>query len=154
MNSMEDKSDNARACGCSTCACGGAKRDIIDNSAKPSTPKYIYIAGPYTIGDVGRNVANAVDVMHYLLDFGFIPYCPHLAHLAHLLNYRSYEDWLGLGMAWIKRCDALLRIEGESRGADAEVEFAESLGIPIYYDLSALVIQASWPKPLQYQMSI
>ena len=148
MNNMRDRSDS---CGCSSCTC---ERDIIDDSTKPSTPKYIYIAGPYTIGDVGRNVANAVAVMDYLLDYGFIPYCPHLTHLAHLVNHRSYEDWLDLGKAWVKRCDALLRMDGESRGADVEVEFARSLNIPIYYNLSALITQSRGLKLFQYRMAL
>tara|TARA_R110002051_G_scaffold227845_1_gene290102 strand:- start:3440 stop:3796 length:357 start_codon:yes stop_codon:yes gene_type:complete len=35
----------------------------------------------------------------------------------------------------LKKCDAILRIEGESKGADQDVEIAKELGLKIYYDL-------------------
>jgi hypothetical protein len=38
----------------------------------------------------------------------------------------------------IERCDAVLRIAGESRGADMDVERARELGLPIYRDASEL----------------
>ncbi len=35
----------------------------------------------------------------------------------------------------ITKCDAILRIEGESRGADQDVKIAKELGLKIYYSL-------------------
>tara|TARA_R110000796_G_scaffold183498_1_gene299893 strand:- start:25865 stop:26224 length:360 start_codon:yes stop_codon:yes gene_type:complete len=35
----------------------------------------------------------------------------------------------------LKKCDAILRIQGESKGADQDVAIAKSLGLKIYYDL-------------------
>ena len=35
----------------------------------------------------------------------------------------------------LKKCDAVLRIDGESTGADQDVELARSLGIPVYFTL-------------------
>lgn len=35
----------------------------------------------------------------------------------------------------LQRCDAVLRLPGESRGADQDVAIAESRGLPVYYAL-------------------
>lgn len=35
----------------------------------------------------------------------------------------------------LTKCDAILRIEGDSKGADQDVEIAKGLGLKIYYDL-------------------
>lgn len=35
----------------------------------------------------------------------------------------------------IKRCDAILRLKGESNGADEDVRLAKIMGLPVYYDL-------------------
>ena len=35
----------------------------------------------------------------------------------------------------LTKCDAVLRIQGESKGADQDVKIAADLGLKIYYDL-------------------
>lgn len=35
----------------------------------------------------------------------------------------------------LTKCDAVLRIEGDSNGADQDVKIAEEMGLPVYYDL-------------------
>ncbi len=35
----------------------------------------------------------------------------------------------------LTKCDAVLRIEGESKGADQDVKIAKDLGLQVYYDL-------------------
>src|SRR5688572_44925 len=35
----------------------------------------------------------------------------------------------------LKKCDAVLRIEGASKGADEDVKQAKALGLPVYYKL-------------------
>lgn len=93
--------------------------------------KRIYIAGPYTGGDVARNVANAMDAAHALLDMGLKPYVPHLSHYLHVHQAREYEEWMALDLAWLDVCDALLRLPGVSPGADREVARMEELGRPV-----------------------
>jgi hypothetical protein len=97
----------------------------------------VYIAGPYTTGDVSANVAHALEVYHQLLDRGHTPYCPHLSHFAHLLRQRPYEDWMRLDLAWLKECDVLLRLPGESPGAEVEEDAAFSI-MPVVYSLDQL----------------
>ncbi len=36
----------------------------------------------------------------------------------------------------LTKCDAILRIEGASKGADQDVELGKKLGLKIYYDLN------------------
>ncbi len=92
----------------------------------------IYIAGPYTQGDVAVNVRNAVLAANEVLDAGHTPFVPHLTHLWHLITPRPYEDWLCLDIKWLKICDVVIRLPGESAGADEEVAVAERLNIPVF----------------------
>ncbi len=39
----------------------------------------------------------------------------------------------------ITRCDAILRIEGASKGADGDVKFAEDMGMAVYYSLDEIL---------------
>jgi hypothetical protein len=36
----------------------------------------------------------------------------------------------------IERCDAVLRVPGESKGADEDVRLARERGLPVYFDLA------------------
>ncbi|MDX2139024.1 MAG: DUF4406 domain-containing protein [Chloroflexota bacterium] len=36
----------------------------------------------------------------------------------------------------IERCDAILRLPGDSKGADNDVRLAHARGIPVYYDIA------------------
>lgn len=38
----------------------------------------------------------------------------------------------------LTKCDAILRITGESKGADQDVELAKELGLKVYYDLDEI----------------
>ena len=96
----------------------------------------IYIASPYTKGDPAINVKIQMDCANRLMDLGFSPYVPLLCHFLHMANPRPYKDWMELDLDWIRVCDYLLRLPGESPGADREVEFAKSLNIPVVYSLA------------------
>lgn len=91
----------------------------------------VYIAGPYTGGDVARNVANAILIGDAVLKLGHTPHVPHLNHFWHLLHPGGYEQWMGLDLEWLAVCDVLLRLPGESPGADREVAEARRLGLPV-----------------------
>jgi hypothetical protein len=45
----------------------------------------IYVAGPYTKGDVAVNVRNAFEAANRLADVGFAPFVPHATHFWHML---------------------------------------------------------------------
>jgi hypothetical protein len=70
---------------------------------------------------------------------GCIPFCPHLTALWDFVDQSmGYEDWMQICFAWIPQCHGVMRIPGESSGADREVAFAESLGIPVFYSLDEI----------------
>lgn|SRR3990167_427647 len=92
-------------------------------------PKRIFLSGPYTHGDVAVNVRTAIEAASKLTDAGYIVYLPHLSHFWHLLCPRPYEDWLKLDLAWLELCDAIVRLDGYSPGADGEIEEAKRRGI-------------------------
>jgi nucleoside 2-deoxyribosyltransferase len=108
--------------------------------------KHVYVAGAYSAPDAERiqlNVDKAIDVGNRLIDHGLFPYVPHLSHYQHARKPRHYEDWMALDFAWVRRCDALLRLEGDSSGADREVAFANANGIPVFHAVSEVIAWAT-----------
>lgn len=104
--------------------------------------KKIYIAGPYTGGDVAQNVRNAIEAANVLIENGFAPYVPHLSHFQHMLYPQEYEKWMEIDLVWVDTCDALVRLPGLSPGADREVEFATKIGIGVYIGLEDFLVRA------------
>lgn len=92
----------------------------------------IYIAGPYTSGDTAKNVRIAIYEGDYVSRLGHIPFIPHLTHFWHFLIPHDYEFWMYQDEQWLLSCDAILRLKGESAGADREVAKAIELGLPVY----------------------
>jgi hypothetical protein len=39
----------------------------------------------------------------------------------------------------ITKCDAILRMEGDSTGADNDVKVAQQLGVPVYYHIEHII---------------
>lgn len=94
----------------------------------------IYIACPYTKGDVALNVRTSIVVQDYLESLGHMVYNPLLSHFQHLIRpHLDVNYWYQRDLRWLRECDAVLRLEGESVGADREVETAKDLNMPIYY---------------------
>lgn len=110
-------------------------RRALALSSKPR----IYLAGPYSKGDVVKNIQKAVTMADIIAERGGIPFVPHLMAFWHLAYPRPYEFWLEQGLAWVGACQAVYRLPGESPGADREVEEAKRLGIPVYTDLVKLI---------------
>jgi hypothetical protein len=99
----------------------------------------VYIASPYTIGDTAVNVRKQMDCATLLMDIGFIPFAPLLTHFLHLVNPRPYATWMEYDFEWVKACDFLLRLQGQSSGADREILVSESNDIPIIRDIEVLL---------------
>lgn len=92
----------------------------------------IYVAGPYTKGDVALNVRKAIEAGDKLFKAGHHPFIPHLTHFWHLICPGPYEQWLAIDLEWLPLCQVVVRLPGDSSGADNEVEVAKKLGIPVY----------------------
>lgn len=99
---------------------------------------FIYVAGPYTKNDVAQNVRQAIITANNLRALGHTPFCPHLTHFWHMLLPHEIDYWYAYDMEWLEKCDALFRIEGESKGADAEEARARELGKPVFYSYAGL----------------
>lgn len=98
----------------------------------------VYIASPYTKGDTALNVKLQLDTFDILMDKGYLPFAPLYSHFQHMAHPRPYEDWLNYDLEWVLVCDCVLRLDGESSGADREVAHAKKHGIPVYYSLEEL----------------
>jgi hypothetical protein len=107
----------------------------------------VYVSGPYSTGKWGANVRNAIDAAQYIVDEteNVYPFVPHTMSALWSLVYpeRDHDDWMELDLAFVERCDALLRLDGESPGGDEEVAFARELDIPVYFNVDHLV-QDAW----------
>jgi|SRR6185312_5997538 len=98
----------------------------------------VYVAGPYTRPDPIENTHRAIRVGDDLLSLGYIPFIPHLTAFWHLLRPRPYQEWLDYDLEWVRVCGVLLRLPGESSGADTEVAFARCLDIPVVHSVDEL----------------
>lgn len=105
-------------------------------------PLKVYIAGPYTKPDPCVNTRQAILVADELLSKGLIPFVPHLSHFWHTLSPKSHREWLRYDLHWVRVCDCLLRLPGESTGADMEVEEANRQGIMVFDSVELLIAYA------------
>jgi hypothetical protein len=120
--------------------------------------KRVYIAGPISRGDLAHNINQATAAFVELARAGLAPLCPHwsafsspcwpcesdrrrvlAAGTVHGNDEMSHADWLGVDIPWVEVADAVLRLPGDSAGADAEVEAARARGIPVFTLTAAVV---------------
>jgi hypothetical protein len=102
----------------------------------------IYCAGPYSNERpdvVVLNVLTAIEAGDDLANAGHDVFIPHLNHYWHQKYPHEYDFWMKQDDAWLEVCDALVRVGGTSKGADAEVERATELGIPVFYSVKAFL---------------
>lgn len=98
----------------------------------------IYVSGLYTRGNVEENVVAAQKAAAQLWEKGHAVICPHAnTHTLdkYMLTPISYDDWIRGDLMMIARCDAIVMLEKweQSPGANIELEYAKSLGMPVYY---------------------
>jgi hypothetical protein len=92
----------------------------------------VYVAGPYTSNPC-HGTRAAFDAAECLVAAGYTPLVPHSSLLWDIAYPHSPEFWYQLDLAYLERCDAVLRLPGESWGADREVEYAEAHGITVTF---------------------
>ena len=89
--------------------------------------KKIYVAGPYSNQDpdiIERNVETAIEYAEKIAELGYAPFVPHLFHAWDKKFKHDYEFWMTLDIEFLKVCDGIFMIPGESPGADREETFA------------------------------
>jgi len=95
--------------------------------------KLVYIAGPYTEGVWEYNLRNVIDTAEAVYNAGHVPFIPHtMTTLWALLHPKQKESWLEIDLRILEECDTLIRLDGESEGAEVEVDFAQENGIDVY----------------------
>jgi len=120
-----------------------------------SDRKRVYIAGPISKGCMLHNIRQAEEAFFALARAGLAPWCPHWSVYAKsaigflenpdgtfavvgatasaIPPGTTHADWMGVDLPWVRVSDAVLRLPGESVGADAEVMEAVSAGIPVFH---------------------
>ena len=99
----------------------------------------VYLAGPYTDDDPVANTNAAIALAdRVLLEQLVTPIIPHLTMAWHLVSPKPYTEWMAYDLDVLARCDALLRFGGSSSGADSEMAFARSQGIPVFFTIATL----------------
>lgn len=112
----------------------------------------VYISGAIRKGNLADNIKRACDVGRAFAKLGYAIMVPHLscyfdgpeeieqensnftiAAVPQAENSLNATEWLAIDLAWVEVSDIVIRINGESEGADAEVKHAEMLGIPVFY---------------------
>jgi len=100
----------------------------------------IYVAGPLTSsGNVNENLDAAIRAARRLIAEGFAPFCPHLTFYLDPAGEYPLSLWMQIELPWLAAADAVLRLPGESDGADQEVGRADELGIPVFGTIADLM---------------
>ena len=110
----------------------------------------ILIAGPYRSGTnddpalIQQNLDRLEAVAMPLFEKGHIPMIGEWVALPlmKLAGFQKIGDavWdrmqYPVSHALLRKCDAIFRIEGASKGADQDVAIAKDLGMPVYYNIA------------------
>lgn len=117
-----------------------------------SAPLMVLVAGPYRSGTDGdpalieRNLQRLQACALAIYQRGHMPMIREWAALplAEQAGSTSIGDAVSLQFLYpvaarlLAHCDAVLRIEGASHGADGDVRRALELGLPVYRDVAEL----------------
>ena len=80
----------------------------------------IYIACPITKGSHDYNFHAACAIQEQLIRSGYAPFNPALTMSHPRASVISHESWMASDLPWVAEADAILRMPGESVGADEE----------------------------------
>jgi hypothetical protein len=120
-------------------------------------PLLVLIAGPYlsgTGGDPARIAANRAQLESLALPIYARGHLPMVGEwlalpIIRAAGGRHHGDAVfkayqyPVAQRLLERCDAVLRLPGESRGADLDVARARELGLPVYTDVDELPLRAT-----------
>jgi hypothetical protein len=118
-------------------------------NASTKSPLIILVAGPYRSGTnndpelIAKNLDRLEQVSLRVHEAGHIPLIGEWVALpvARQAGSTQVGDAISerylypVAKRLIQRCDAVLRIEGLSKGADEDVRLARQLGLPIYFNV-------------------
>ncbi len=102
----------------------------------------IYLAGPYTKPDPVTNLRRMSEEWEKLTKAGYVVFLPHLTMYLDVSYYHPTDFWYRYDMAILHRCDLLLRVPGESWGADREEWYAREHRIEVFRGTAEEFIRA------------
>jgi len=94
----------------------------------------VYLSGPITKGDRDANFRQAADAHKALMAAGFAVLNPMLTMRLPGAFAIEHDTWIANDLPWVAVADAVLRLPGESKGADIECEHALIHGVPVFHD--------------------
>jgi hypothetical protein len=120
-------------------------------------PLLVLIAGPYlsgTDGDPGKIATNRARLEAAALPIYQRGHLPLLGEwlalpIIHAAGGREPGDDVFNAYQYpvaerlLKRCDAVLRLPGASRGADMDVARAQAMGLPVYHHMDELPLRSA-----------
>jgi hypothetical protein len=93
----------------------------------------IYVAGPYAVPDPILNSQRAIECAEKVERYDCAIVIPHLSLMWNLVKFAEVDRWYARDLLVLEHCNAMVRFEGQSTGADKEVAFAVEAGIPVFY---------------------
>lgn len=121
-----------------------------------TTPLLILIAGPYRSGTnddpalMQRNLTRLEEAAWPIFERGHIPMIGEWVALpvlesagAGVLDPLADKVMYPTAQRLLQHCDAVLRLPGESTGADQDVAIARERGIPVFFDVSEIPVEAA-----------
>ena len=100
---------------------------------------WVYVAGPFTEGNVNHNIRTAIEAGDILWHAGFFPYIPHLNYTSDLVSPKTYDTWMEIDEVEFLKCDYLLSLPGKSPVSDQEIRVAGENNIPVFNSLEELL---------------
>ncbi|PYE50541.1 hypothetical protein [Deinococcus yavapaiensis] len=119
-------------------------------------PRMILIAGPYRSGTgdapekMAANLRHLESVSYTLFKAGYVPMIGewvalpiwHVAGGEHVGDALYDEILHPTAHRLLQLCSAVLRLPGDSKGADNDVKLARERGLPVYYKLEDVPVLA------------
>lgn len=104
--------------------------------------KLVYVAGPFrapNAWEIEQNIRRAEAASLAVWRAGHACICPH-ANTRFFQGAAPDRVWLEGDLEILRRCDAVLVVDGyeHSAGTLAEIEEAKTRGIPVFFAMEAL----------------
>jgi hypothetical protein len=91
----------------------------------------VYISGPLSTGDREENVQAFIDAHRTLMAEGYAVINPGLTHFVDPDDSFGWEAWIDADLALVEKAEVVVRLPGDSVGANAECEHAFFRGIQV-----------------------
>lgn len=110
----------------------------------------VYLSGPISKGGKVENFKRFIAAQKRLIDAGFAVLNPGLSMAPEIADHCDHATWLENDLPWVEAADLLVRLPGESVGADMEVKAAIAAGVEVVtpYNVAGLKISAVQKDPV------